>query len=854
MKLYADIKTENVEKVEYTRIEYSTLIDWNRIFPSNSDFFITNTIKVPHEKKQKVITNKYPITFDIETNPDGTSWLQQFTINTTTIVSHKWTDTMQIFDIIVDKMKEVSDSNNYAIATVSIANLGFEFQYIRKRLTNYVQIFATNSRKPLFVTTERMHFFDPLRLSNSSLEKLSDLYNLPTKKAFKIINGKKIMNLDYEIYRTSKWLLSDDEREYVCNDTEILADFWRWCIKNYIENGYDIPLTATGIDRNTVSQLAIEELTITREYTNKKTGKKKKCKFPNELGKKIPKLFPPTLKEYDDLMMMTFVGGYTKSNIEYTGIELSNVNGGDFTSSYPSVMMFEKFPMSPFKNDPNIKSFTTKNGKTIHGTSIDDIIRQGKNGLASIQKIRFKELQAKTTHSIQSVSKCYEYKECNKSTSRMIDKYHCIVDNGRIFYSQQLTVSLTELDVETFSEFYEWESCEIIERKIATKDFLPDYIRKAVVIYYQIKAQLKKLGLEDTTEYMIAKAMVNALYGMMCEKLHIIQDVCDPMCDTIDTWYKTQQPVNVDYLYAFATMGITGDFTDPEKFKKAIKKMDRIYKGSELTNKFLSPYWAVYTTSSARRNLLKNVYKCHRDVIYCDTDSMYFIDNGKAREVMKEWNDFIHKRNTELIDEWNTNHGFDRKKYDMEIDVDIKAEYLKNTHGILLENLIDLGEFDILNPYGNYTKFKTLGCKRYLKTGLVKDKKTGELKNETIATIAGLPKGALLEYAEKLKKDPYEIFDDNMCIPNCKKAHCYIDEPYETTITDPQGNTETMCELSAIVLQNVDFSMKLSGMYKMLITAVSDVMRFSTSELLENVRILNENIKKEVLIKGGKND
>lgn len=829
--LYSDIKIKNVDKINYKRIEYSPFINWCKIFPSSfsDNYYNTTTIKVPVKKGVSKYTNRYPITFDIETNPDGTSWVQQFTINKTTIICHNWDDTMNVFEIIKSEMENIQIKDVYAIATICIANLSFEFQYLRKRLDDYVNVFATRKRKPLYVTTKRLHFIDPLRLSNSSLEKLSELYNLPTKKAFEMVNGKKIMDLDYSKYRTSKWVLSDKEKEYVCNDVEILADFYNWCIINYIDNGVDIPATATGIDRDTINQLAREELTEIKMVTDKKTGKQKKRRFPTNLGKRIAKLFPETKREYDDLMMYTFVGGYTKSNFLYTGVELTNVNGVDFTSSYPSVMMFDKFPMYPFRDDQNLKDAVLPNGKILKGTTIDDIIIQGKNGLASIQKIRFYELEAITTHSIQSASKCYEYTECDKKVSDMIEKYHCIIDNGRIFYSKQLTVSLTELDIETFKEFYTWKRYEIIERKISCKDYLPDYIRKTVIIYYQFKAVLKKQGLDGTTEYQIAKAMVNALYGMMCEKLHIEQDVVNPY-NKDDVWQKSIQLVDTDYLYAFSTMGISGDFENPEKFENAVKRMERIYKGTELTNKFLSPYWAVYTTAYARRNLLKNVFKAREEVIYCDTDSMYFIDNGISRQIMKDWNDEIHKRNTKLINEWNIKQKFDRKLYDAENDVEIKEKYLHDTHGILLENLIDLGEFDMINPYANYSRFKTLGCKRYLKTGLTKDKQTGELIEMTTAVIAGLPKKALLDYAKEINNDPYEIFNHGMSIPNCKKAHEYIDDEYSTTVTDEQGNTEVMHELSAVRIYDIDFSMKLSEQYVMLLSMVKDDMRYSITE------------------------
>lgn len=224
-------------------------------------------------------------------------------------------------------------------------------------------------------------------------------------------------------------------------------------------------------------------------------------------------------------------------------------------------------------------------------------------------------------------------------------------------------------------------------------------------------------------------------------------------------------------------------------------------------------------------------------VIYCDTDSIYFKDCKRARRIIAEWNNRIHKRNKKVISAWNSRHNFDRKKYDS-LPADDAKDYLDNTMGMLEENFMDLGEFDILNTVGNYTRFKTLGCKRYLKTGPHKNKKTGEIEVETVATIAGLPKTALNEYAAQHGMDPYDVFQPGMVIPDCKKTHTYVDEPYTTTITDSQGNTEEMSEMSSIIISSIDFSMKLDHYYSIIMEYVEDEMRYSNTELLDAVDAL----------------
>ena len=45
-----------------------------------------------------------------------------------------------------------------------------------------------------------------------------------------------------------------------------------------------------------------------------------------------------------------FMGGFTHANANYVGDIVENVTSIDFTSSYPSVMVSEKVPMSRFKS------------------------------------------------------------------------------------------------------------------------------------------------------------------------------------------------------------------------------------------------------------------------------------------------------------------------------------------------------------------------------------------------------------------------------------------------------------------------------------------------------------------------
>ena len=48
------------------------------------------------------------------------------------------------------------------------------------------------------------------------------------------------------------------------------------------------------------------------------------------------------------LLIDIFIGGYTHANMLDTAITIENVGSYDLTSSYPAVMVFEKYPMTKF--------------------------------------------------------------------------------------------------------------------------------------------------------------------------------------------------------------------------------------------------------------------------------------------------------------------------------------------------------------------------------------------------------------------------------------------------------------------------------------------------------------------------
>ena len=111
---------------------------------------------------------------------------------------------------------------------------------------------------------------------------------------------------------------------------------------------------------------------------------------------------------------------------------------------------------------------------------------------------------------------------------------------------------------------------------------------------------------------------------------------------------------------------------------------------------------------------------------------------------------------------------------------------------------------------GKYTRFKTLGAKRYMY----------EEDNELHLTVAGLSKMNGVNYMVKKSNHDnskvFEMFTDNLKIPKDetgKNTHTYIDSEMTENVTDYQGNTELVTSLSGVHLEPAEYSLSISDYF-----------------------------------------
>lgn len=821
------VKQQKVAAINAKQVWFKDVTNWAAIFPEqlnkagNRD--MKNWFNDRNRSKQNnamgkgssTYINRCALAFDIETYTVPESghaymYVWQFLINETVVMGRTWQEFIQLLNIIKHYLMlgPVIDKKGRCVeyeCKCWIANINFEFGFIKHYL-DIERIFAKSASDLLSVATRHgIIFQEALVLAGvTSLKKIPKVYGTPTKKM--------VGDLDYTKPRNSQTTLTDKELQYCINDVVILGEFWNYLLATYIDQDCDMPMTRTGVLRNHVKWCCKKWVTEPKSYVQRV-----------ERMMAIVRLIPTTYKQYIELMEYLFRGGYTHANYAEAGFthEDEDINGYDYTSSYPAVMLQELYPVTEFKP---ITFNRIEDIVDYISTPIGNRLRNGVYG-----KFIFRNVVARTTHSLESFSKTYEYKECNKSISTYTDRYNAVIDNGRIRATDQLTVMLTDQDLLSYMEYYDFDpDVTIIETYTALFAPLPDYVLDGLITAYNVKATIKKTdpNHDSNPEYTMAKGTVNSGYGMTVQKINLEEFFFDGYEITKDTI----APEDIETVYRETVFGSNWD----EILAQKEDPTAHYIKHPSAPKTFLSPFWGIWVTAYARRNLLSCLINFNEDALYCDTDSIYSKHITKYKEFVAKYNVRAREKNKVWIDEYNTKHNFDRAHYDTLTD-DEKAEYLEKTGGILFEYFEDLGEFDLVNKAGNYTKFKMLGAKRYMKTGPHKED-TGEIVIQTEQTVAGLPKGAIVKHAEKLGADPYEIFNDDMCIPDCKNGHQYNEDPHDDLIIDEEGHAEMMHEESSVGIFSIDFSMSLTSDYMELLKDTIDEQKrvnFITRERID---------------------
>ena len=537
-------------------------IKWNIIDKKlNSANFITTT-----SKRKKVKYLDLSLSFDTETTSTYTTneprekfaymYVWQFGIDGYYCYGRTWSEFLQL----CKHLQKTLDLNERRRLIIFIHNLSFEFQFFRKYF-KWVSVFATSSRNPVkALTSFGIEFRDSLILSGYKLENVAKnltAHNIP----------KMVGDLDYSLIRTKDTTFTQKELGYMLNDVRVLVAY----IDEQRELYGDItkiPLTNTGRVRRYV---------------------RKECFKDKNYNAKMRSLRIKDANEYSTLKH-AFAGGFTHANPNHVGKVYKNVASFDFTSSYPTVMIAEKYPCS-------------------------SAVPQKWRGWERFNEINEKALQIFTVEFWNIETSVYFDNYISKN--KCLDIKGEIENNGRIFSADYLKITITSVDWSIIKQVYHWDKIKITNQLAYYKDYLPKPIIQSILHFYKSKTTLKEVKGKEA-EYLHAKGMLNSVYGMSVTDI-----VHEEQIYNSDKW-TTEDP----------------------NIEDQIKHYNNSY------NRFLYYPWGVFVTSYGRANLWNGILHFKDDYLYSDTDSIKAINYKKHLPYIKQYNHDIVKKLEKCLDHY----------------------------------------------------------------------------------------------------------------------------------------------------------------------------------------------------------
>ena len=451
-----------------------------------------------------------------------------------------------------------------------IHNCGFDFQFLNRHF-DVGKVFAINKREPIKASLcfDSIEFRDSLVLSGYSLEKTGE--HLQKYKVNKLVG-----DLDYDLIRHSKTPLTNKEKGYIFNDGLVVMCYIQEQIESHGNNITRIPLTKTGEIRNLCRKNCL--------YGGNSSHKKNTGTYRDYhrfmLGTSIR-----SVEEYLQLRTRVFIGGFTHANAFYNGYTIKDVDSFDFTSSYPYVMISEKYPYG--------------RAELIEITSKEQLEHNFKFYCCMFD-VRFVNIREslQQEHPI-SISHCRK-------------KINAIEDNGRLVEADMIETSLTDVDYDIIKRFYKWDKMYIKNFRRYKKQYLPKAFIQTILDLYKKKTKLKDV-IGKEAEYLYGKELLNSCYGMT------VTDICRP-----------------DIGYEYNSETDSYEWKVKELSEEDYEKMLKSYNVKR--NRFLAYQWGVWVTAYARRNLFTGIYNAGMNYIYSDTDSIKLKLTPEFKRYVEEYN------------------------------------------------------------------------------------------------------------------------------------------------------------------------------------------------------------------------
>lgn len=406
---------------------------------------------------------------------------------------------------------------------------------------------------------------------------------------------------------------------------------------------------------------------------------KRRVTKDKEYMKGVKRTIPKDAAEYK-LLQTIFAGGYTHANRKYLDdVIRDKVHHVDIASSYPTILCAYKFPYNKWayigKQIPDYTTFEDK---------------------AYIIKLHFVNIRCISWNTYISTSKS---RGCG-----------FVYDNGRLLAANELWYICTEQDYLTICHNYEWDFVESEGTYCCQKKYLPKIFIDYVLKLYHDKTALKGV---DPVQYAISKQYINSLFGMCVTAL-----------------FQSEVYFNAE---------------DPEQWQVGELEASTVNEGLQNLRKwfnhkyFLSYAVGCWVTAYARRRLWECIEYTDKDLLYTDTDSLFYLGDYD----FTWFNDDI----TDRLKNACKHHKID---FDLTRPKDPKGK----AHPM-----------GLLEPEDDCEAFRTLGAKKYI------EERGGSL----YLTVAGVNKGAVK--ALQSIDDFHDGFSFDKDHPDVRKLeHTYLSD------------------------------------------------------------------------------
>lgn len=475
---------------------------------------------------------------------------------------------------------------------IFIHNASYDHTYLYKYLRQAFgdpKILAVKAHKILTALYDGIEIRCSYLLSNMSLAKWGEHTAAKVRKMAGAIDYDVIRFQDTELDIDTDWA-------YMVNDVASMKAALYNDMIGEDDNIATIPLTSTGYVR-------------------------RDCRNASRKEEGFRKWFKDTRLDYDSYLaaIWGYSGGLTHGNRFFAGKTLSmDKKRADIWLKYPG----KHGDMKSFYPTEEMISYTAI-GKMYFEFDIEesghdypmDKFKEMLNTRCCLMQVAFSNLRLKKGVTCPCISKSKIY---NLSAVRCTNDLGVNgTDNGRVINAEGVVILwLTELDYQWVIDQYETDGFKLLKLFSAERGYDRECIRNTTDKFFQIKETAPKGYFRGKS-----KNKLNAIYGM-----------------------KSTNPVRQEVELDLDN-GSWSEFRDmsPEHITEAL---DKYYSNYNSFNSFIQ---GVYITSWARYWILYLIKKIgYESFIYCDTDSIYYIDSPEAQKAVNEFNEMILKKNKEL--------------------------------------------------------------------------------------------------------------------------------------------------------------------------------------------------------------